>query len=270
MVASNNNCRVARLKRVALTTEITFTLHAFLTVQIDVHGVVRLHYRIEPSVQTPVKMHRSVHPVVKHITTVAVVAWVFMANGAELLTVTAGHSDAHATLQKKTVNVESVSTLDLQFDEARVVFMAKNAVIELQDAYAATLEPGETPEFYIREQNTGHYFYVNKDKRRTDLEEITRTSTPSSAEAIYFLSSERWFGRFDAVVHFQAQSADDGRVACRTRLYAYPHVGPVRFFVRRLNLIERFFAKKTTFFENLLTDTFREACRRRTLGIAAE
>jgi hypothetical protein len=157
-----------------------------------------------------------------------------------------GTEGATAVLEQKYIFVSTSGSLDVDFQETIEAFSHPNLLPEAQAAYEATLPESDLPPFVIEQVASNRWYYINRSQKRSDITELHR-GRPSENEMdlVYFAWGRRFFGSFRSVVHVHISRLPDAKVAYETDVYAYPVNGLVRFFVRRLHLVERFFKEKT-------------------------
>ena len=86
---------------------------------------------------------------------------------------------------------------------------------------------------------------------------------------LFRVDGERFFGNFKVVLALQAWPEGLGKTCYRAEIWAYPENGAVRFFVRQLGLIERFFRKKTGEIELIARDVVLQLNREQLVTFAA-
>ncbi len=164
-------------------------------------------------------------------------------------------------LEKKPIYAETEGSVPVSFPDALVVFEQPNLLQSVQDAYCElTAEIGK-PEFTIQQASTNTYFYINRKNERTDITEVLRQRNSDNAiDIIYYAIGERFFGKYEAVIHVQITGDNGEQTRYVASVYAYPENAFSRFFARRLGLVERFFRNKTSELTGLITEITCNLC----------
>ena len=159
-------------------------------------------------------------------------------------------------LAKPCLHIEASGTAEADF----AALLAVNARDDLLDAvqreYAAMLPEGEEPEFEVEEIAPGHYFYVNCKQQESQVTEVLRGLQPDgNLHAVYTIAAERFFGRFEALVHVRISDAAPGKVHYAAEVYAWPENTFARLFARGMHFaIESFFRRETRCMTSLVLD----------------
>lgn len=154
------------------------------------------------------------------------------------------NSDAANVLKRRSVHLDSSGEARLSYPVASALLETDDFLGSLQAAYAATLPEGETPEFVVRQIETGHYAYKNRDGENTDIVELHRVVSPDSANVVLLTKGERFFGSFEALTMIQIKPVAGDKVEWTVQVLAWPH----NFFSRmiaRTGIVNRYFRSKT-------------------------
>lgn len=164
---------------------------------------------------------------------------------------------AQAVLSNNCIVVGATGQLAVAWASAKSMLARPRLLDDVQRAYAASLAPGKKCGFTITPvPNTSNvWHYINKDKEPSDITEVARLGPDAtSGEILFRVDGERFFGNFQVVLALHAQPDGPGMTTYAMDMWAYPENGVVRFFVRNLGLIERFFRKKTGEIEQIARD----------------
>jgi len=164
-------------------------------------------------------------------------------------------------VMKKPIYAETTGSVPVKFPDALVVFEQPDLLQSVQDAYCELIAENGKPEFTIEQTSTNTYFYINRKNERTDITEVLRERTSETAvDVIYYSVGERFFGKYEAVIHVQITDDDGEHTHYTASVYAYPENAFSRFFARRLGLVERFFRNKTSEMTGLITQITYNLC----------
>jgi hypothetical protein len=175
-------------------------------------------------------------------------------NGSARLVVT-NYPLARAVLSNNCIVVSATGQVAVAWAAAQSMLARPRLLDDVQRAYAASLKPGKKCGFTItpRPETSNVWHYVNVDKEPSDITEVARFGPdPDCGEILFRVDGERFFGRFQVVLALRARPDGPGKTNYAMDLWAYPENGLVRFFVRNLGLIERFFRKKTGEIEKIV------------------
>ena len=152
----------------------------------------------------------------------------------------------HLLEKKKPIYAETCGAVPVGFSDALVVFGKPTLLQDVQDAYRAQIAKDHEPEFSIQQASSNAYYYVNKDKERTDITEVLRKKTSDSTyDIVYYSTGKRFFGKYEAVIHVRICANGEDKTSYLAVVYAYPENAFSRFFARHLKVVERYFTKKT-------------------------
>jgi hypothetical protein len=190
------------------------------------------------------------------VLTLAAVARADSALGAARLVAT-NYPLAQEILSNNCIAVTTSGQVAVAWGSAQDMFGRQRLLDDVQRAYAASRPRGQKVGFSIkaRPDSTNVWHYINKDHEPSDIMEIARCGPDAEhAELLFRVDGERFFGNFHMVLALRAWP--DGPASTRycADIWAYPENGAVRFFVRHLGLIERFFRKKTGEIELIVRD----------------
>lgn len=165
-----------------------------------------------------------------------------------------GDADARAVLSRPCIVVTATGHVELPYNGLARAFASENLLGNLQREYALQLPAGEEPEFVIVQTQPGHYHYVNRVGQESYLREVHRHAHEGpTTELVLHTWGQRFFGRFEAVIHVAVRPDGEGRTAYDAVVYAWPDNGVSRFLARHLGLVERYFRSKTREMEALST-----------------
>lgn len=162
---------------------------------------------------------------------------------------------------KKPICAETSGEVPVPFDQALAVFAQSNLLGRVQQEYCELLTDDGKPEFAINQTSTNTYFYVNREGERTDITEVLRRQTGGDTfDIVLYSAGKRFFGHYEAVIHVQLARSAEGATDYTAVVYAYPENAFSRFFARHLNLVERYFAKKTNQMAGIVTTISCSLC----------
>ena len=152
---------------------------------------------------------------------------------------------AQRVLSNACLTCGSSGTVDISFETALAVVGRDSLLVDVQRAHAATLAPGQKAKFAITQPASNTYHHVNSKKRVTRIRELRRvTDGHDKFDILFYVTGDRFFGRFEALVHVVVRRVNDNEVRIQGVLYAYPHSAPVRFIARR-RPVRAYFRKET-------------------------
>ncbi|MCX7007391.1 MAG: hypothetical protein NTY53_09115 [Kiritimatiellaeota bacterium] len=197
----------------------------------------------------------------------AVVLLVPVARAAEARLVATNFPLAQAVLSNNCIVVCATGQIAVAWASAQTMLARPRLLDDVQRAYAASLPPGKTAGFTItpHPEATNIWHYINKDKEPSDITEVARYGPDAaSGELLFRVDGERFFGNFRLVLALRARPDGPGKTNYAVDVWAYPENGVVRFFVRNLGLVERFFRKKTVEIEKIVRDVVLQINREQT------
>ena len=162
---------------------------------------------------------------------------------------------------KKPIYAESGGQVPVSYGRVLTVLQQPDLMNNVQQAYSELIVEGEAPEFSIRQTSSNTYFYINRKGERTDVTELVRKQTSEeNFEIVLYSAGERFFGRYEALIHvrIEAEAARQSRFSAS--VYAYPENAVSRFFARHLGLVERYFNKKTKQMTGMITTIACSLC----------
>jgi len=164
---------------------------------------------------------------------------------------------AQAVLSNNCIVVAATGQIAVAWAAAQGMLGRRRLLDDVQRAYAASLPEGKKAGFTITAQPgaTNVWHYINKDNEPSDIIEIARSAPDEGcAELLFRVDGERFFGNFRLVLGFRAWPDGPGQTRYYADVWAYPENGTVRFFVRHLGLVERFFRTKIGEIERIVRD----------------
>jgi hypothetical protein len=176
--------------------------------------------------------------------------------GAARLVVT-NYPLAQAVLSNNCIVVAASGQVDVAWAQAHDMLGRRRLLDDVQRAYVASRPAGKKIAFTITALPgvTNKWHYLNKDHEPSDIVEIARFGPDAAcAELLFRVDGERFFGNFQMVFAVRAWPDGPDKTRYYADIWAYPENGAVRFFVRQLGLIERFFRKKTGELEQIVRD----------------
>lgn len=165
--------------------------------------------------------------------------------GAELAELVKAHANATAMLTARSLVLTRQGHVAAAYPVAAKVFTAADALDRVQAAYAELLPPGEKPEFRVTSEKAGVYSYINRDKQTSVVEEVWKAGDAEGFDVVFYVTGERFFGRFRALIHLHATPAARGEIDYGLLVRASPDNAVWRFVVSRLGLVRTFFRSKT-------------------------
>lgn len=179
---------------------------------------------------------------------------------AELPASVMQHAEVTNLLSKSCLRIDASGCAEAAFSDLLTVSRRGDLLTAVQQEYAAMLPEGEKPEFTVEEISPGEYFYVNRNRQESHVSELLREVQPDGMlHAVYLISGERFFGRFQALVHVSIADAGAGRVEYFAEVYAHPENRFCRWLAHGLHAaIESFFRRET----RCMTGLVMEVCSR--------
>lgn len=178
-----------------------------------------------------------------------------------------GDEAALAITTKPALRYEAAGTATAPFSEMVRVFASTSLLADIQVEYERLLPEGETPEFTIEQTGPTAYGYVNREDETSTIREIRRHEAADYVEVVYHASGERFFGRFDAVIHIRVAPETDDAVAYTARVLAYPASRFLRVLAR-FPLVDLYFQRKTREVAGLSVRIGEALCARRDVSRA--
>lgn len=149
-------------------------------------------------------------------------------------------------LTNRYIYIHSTNTVHVDYGQIMSILHAEDLLTTVQDGYDAVLRPGEKKEWTIAKIGDGRYRFVNRKGETSEIFELYRSPADTNAFELAVLSQgRRFFGYYQALVHLRVTPDAAHHCAYSADIYAYPKNTVVRFVARNLNLIERFFNRKT-------------------------
>lgn len=183
---------------------------------------------------------------IRHAMTLAMVACAAGASTLDTAALLDGGIQKKLLEEKNPIRAETSGIVPVPYGQALAVFSQSNLLACVQREYCELLAENGTPEFTINQTSTNTYFYINANGERTDITEVLRHPSPDGSFNIVLYSvGERFFGRYEALIHVQLTDAGPDGTRYAAVVYAYPENAVSRFFARHLGLVDRYFSKKT-------------------------
>jgi len=161
---------------------------------------------------------------------------------------------AQAVLSNHCIIVTATGQVAVAWPSAQRIIAQPRLLDDIPRAYAAS---GRKVGFTItpRPNTTNMWHYINKDNEPSDVIEVARYGPDADCgELLFRVDGERFFGKFEVVLAIRARPDGPGKSNYTVDIWAYPENGLVRFFVRNLGLVERFFRNKTGELEKIACD----------------
>jgi hypothetical protein len=150
------------------------------------------------------------------------------------------------------LSAEGTATVD--YEIARLMLEREDLLTAVQEEYARQLPEGERPEFAIQRKAPGVYHFVNGKGQGSDVRELVRRHDRDQAtELVLYVCGRRCFGAFRALTRIRVAAGPDRISTYDVEVYAYPDNRVVRFFARRLSVVERCFREETDSMIQLIT-----------------
>jgi hypothetical protein len=154
--------------------------------------------------------------------------------------------DVQEVLKKKPLTLEAGGETDIPFRKALDFFEKGDILVLVQKEYAAMLEPGKEPEFTIEQTSSNVYQYVNIENEKSVIREVYREySSTGDFHLVYYAYGERFFGDFQSVIHVAAAECSNPGTTYDVTVYAHPENRFLRFVVRHIGVVRRYFENKT-------------------------
>lgn len=162
---------------------------------------------------------------------------------------------------KKPLYCETEGVVPVDFAQALKVFAHPDLLVNVQAAYTEKVLEEGAPEFSIQQTSETEYHYVNRKGERTDIAEVMRAKTSGETfDIVLYSTGKRFFGKYQAVIHVQLLDCGEAGVGYVASVYAYPENAVSRFFARHLNLVEKYFNKKTEHLTEMITVISTSLC----------
>lgn len=154
------------------------------------------------------------------------------------------HDRTTAILEKNTVSLVGNGTAPISFPVARSLVESDDFLSALQQAYAAMLPEGQSPEFVVTRTAPERYAYVNRAGEHTEIEEVYREIGTDTVLLYLFTEGSRFFGSFEALTVIRVLEVGPEAVEWEVEVFAWPHNRLSRL-IARMGLVNRFFRNKT-------------------------
>lgn len=171
-----------------------------------------------------------------------------------LLTAAGGYAlDTQALLQgtpaarilnKKCLRTSIAGIIPAAHEDVVLYLDQPRLIPRLQRSYSTPTGGGPS----IIERSPGSYYYVNKNESRTEIyERFCRATADDTYDLILQAYGKRFFGSYDVIIHIQFIDTQMKSTTYTAEVYAFPRNMALRFFARRLGIVERYFKKNTPF-----------------------
>jgi hypothetical protein len=169
----------------------------------------------------------------------------------------AADADEFRLLSLRVLRIPVAGAITGAFDKAYAVLQTSNVLERVQQAYAANLPAGQKPEFQVMSAGPGRYYYVNKDDERCDIREIWReTDSNTWFRCAFHVTGERTFGTFETLLYMTVAQQTPEALAYDADIRVWPHGAVIRFILRCLPGVERYFREKTAEMRTTISGVF--------------
>ncbi len=167
-----------------------------------------------------------------------------------------------AVLQQRTINASGNGAVPIHYADIVSAFSREDLLDQVQAEYARMLKPGQKPEFVVQKTGPRTYAYKNRKHEHSEIHELFRGAAGTNRfEVEYYVSGERFFGKFQSVILVGVAPQDGAHSTYDVQVYAYPEAALPRFLARHLGLVERYFKSKTRDMERMATQICTRLCQ---------
>ena len=164
-------------------------------------------------------------------------------------------------IDRHTIHITVSGVVTGEYGKALSILQSTNVLDRIQLAYAALLPEGVKPEFVVHSITNGHYYYVNKNKERSDIYEIRRAGGVHSNlfEGVMYVQGERSFGMFESLITMRVlpdEKAQANLLNYNADVHVYPHCMVLRIFLKCFPGVKRYFRCKTAEMQGIITGIF--------------
>ncbi len=172
-------------------------------------------------------------------------------------------SKAAAVLDRKSIDVAASGQVQADFHTAMKLFLREDMMELVQAQYAAMLPAGESPRFSLVQTSPGVYSYTNRDQETSEIVECFKIVDESGEfQLLYLTHGERFFGRFEALIHIQAKpAATPGATDFTVQIHACPQNRVSRAIITRLPVVPWYFRRRTHEMVKVGSAISTELCR---------
>lgn len=166
--------------------------------------------------------------------------------------------DAAELLDRKCIRSESCAVRPVRYDSVLRYLEPPDLLQRLYADYLRTYGEHKAARPLVR---TGpqSYSYAAGTKKETAVTELyCGASSAQTYDFVYYVEGRR-MGRYEMLVHVRVIDAGPAGTAYAGSMYAYPHSGPVRFFVRHFGRLEQYFHYWTRVFTRVVERESRAA-----------
>lgn len=165
-----------------------------------------------------------------------------------------------SVLEQHFIHVFGAGRVGVAFDRAVAMLERPDLLSDIQTAYAELLGEGETPEFEIKLTGPGEYFFENRKKQTTKIQEMFRgRNDREGMDFVIYAEGNRSFGDFKSLTHVRVNACpeDPRHTLWEVNVYAYPENRVSRFVARNFGIARRFFRAKTKEISELAVEISR-------------
>jgi len=186
-----------------------------------------------------------------------------LAGGEPIAKLLAGRPAMLDLLNNDPIHVSLKGNAASSFGPLARSFEGTNLLGEVDAAYGRLLMPGEKPAFEIHSISSNTFYYISREGKRSDIEEVFRSRTATNElTAVYYATGRRFFGAFRSLIHVTAQDAGEKGVVYAVEVYGYPETGFTRFLIIHLHL-QDYFQTHAERITRLIESICKELCRLR-------
>lgn len=195
------------------------------------------------------------------ITAVILLCTATAATAGDVAELVKGHAPAMRLLTRKAITIRRQGRVHAPFARAVAIFESDENLDLIQAEYGRMLAPGKKPEFVVERCGHNVYSYVNRDGHRSTIEAIHRSSSADTFDAVFYVTGERFFGTFQALVHLHAVPTETRQADYDLTVQAYPENAMVRL-VTRLSPVQHYFRRKAAAVSGMAVRITESLCRR--------
>ncbi|MFO7870726.1 MAG: hypothetical protein R6V03_04765 [Kiritimatiellia bacterium] len=148
------------------------------------------------------------------------------------------HASATNVLDERYIHVTSGGKVGVDFD----IVCDLTPQVELVSKVARRICEAD---FHIRGTDKDDaYVFENEDGETSDIFLLYQKIGTNSCESVSYVTGERFFGSFKALIHVVTTPVEGEGAEYKVDLYAYPESSTVRFLVRNIGIVRRYFRSK--------------------------
>lgn len=175
------------------------------------------------------------------------------------------HTPTRVLLARDTIRIEADGVVPVAYASAIGLLTRSNLLEQIQEAYAQSLPPGQSPEFALDPVGANTWRYSNGRNEESEVHEVARGVTGSNTlVAAYYATGNRFFGQFESLTLIRVWADSNNQAAYHVQVFAYPHLAICRFLARHLGIVERFFRDKTKEMEGISARICGQLCANNT------